>query len=317
MWGKRYPVLAVAAALVIAIGIYYATRSEEDKLTSAMQSALEDHEHEEALMYASKLLVLQPGNPAAKQIIKDSSQILAHLQKARDTLSEFWTLKDGAAVEPERLYKGLQQSREDLAKAKSLDPKFETTLDFEEKLDEAQAQLIYIFASYVKEIGDGTVSKASDQYRKTSAIIDSAASSKYLSKFLRVQSSWATMAEPVQAVMQDLRKQLEKMDEVGSLVSDYKGKNAKSLVKALQVYRQSVRETIDTLLIPNGAYNDYSESVSKRNNSFEKARQRLASRIPNEYLAKNNYSRLLDDLSEYKLFQNDSTPRIMAQSQTL
>ncbi|MGH8476983.1 MAG: hypothetical protein ACRERV_02290 [Methylococcales bacterium] len=316
MWSKKYLVLAVLVVAVL-VGFYYATRSEEDKLTSAMQSAVEDHEHEEALAYASKLLELQPGNAQAKQVIKDSSQIFVYLQEARNALSAFWILKDGAVVEPEKLYKGLQLSREQLAKAKSLDPKFETALEFEEKLDEAQTQLIYIFASHVQEIGDDIVSKASDQYRKASAIIDSAASSRYLSKFLRVQSAWATVVEPVQTVREDLDKQLQKMDEVASLVSGYKGKSAKSLVKALGLYMQSVRETIDTLLTPNGNYNDYSESASKGHQTFEKARQRLAGRIPNQYLAKTNYSRVLEDLSEYKIFQKDSTARIMAQSQTL
>ncbi|MGH8547249.1 MAG: hypothetical protein ACRERU_01335 [Methylococcales bacterium] len=317
MRAKKYPVLAAALTLLVLIGIYYATRSEEDRLTSGMQNAVEDHEHEEALMYASKLLALQPDNPAAKQVIRDSSQIFTHLQEARDALSEFWTLKDGAAIEPERLYKGLQQSRETLRKAKSLDPKFETTLEFEEKLDEAQAQLIYIFASYVKEIGDGTVFKVSEEYRKTSAIIDSAASSKYLAKFLRVQSAWATKEEPAQAVKQELQSQLKKMDEMGSLVSDYEGKSAKNLVKALRVYMQSVRDTIDTLLIPNGNYNDYVQSVSKRSKSFEKAQQRLANRIPNTFLAKSHYSRLLEELSEYKIFESETTAQIMTQARTL
>lgn len=316
MWSKKYLVLAVSA-LVVLVGIYYATRTEEDKLASAMQNAVEDHEHEEALAYAAKLLEMKPGDAQAKQVIKNSSEILVHLQEAKDALSAFWTLKDGAKVEPEKLYEGLQQSREQLAKAKALDPKFENTLEFEEKLDEAQSQLVYIFASYVQEIGDSTVSKASDQYHKTSAIIDAAASSRYLSKFLRVQSAWATVVEPVENVRQDLKKQLDKMDEVGALVSDYEGKTAKALVKALGTYRQSVRETIDTLLIPNGAYHSYSESASKGHESFEKARQRLASRIPNQYLAKTNYSRVLEDLSEYKIFQMDTTPRIMSQSQTL
>lgn len=315
MWGKKYPALAVAVTLIAVIGIYYGTRSEEEKLTSGMQSALEDHEHEEALMYASKLLVIQPGNPAAKNIIRDSGQIFAHLQAARDALSEFWTLKDGATVKPERLYEGLKQSRQHLGEAKSLDRKFETTVEFEEKLDQAQAQLIYIFASHVMEIGDGTVSKASEEYQKTSDIIDAAASSKYLSKFLQVQSAWATVEEPVELVKHELEGQLEKMDEMGSLVSDYQGKNAKSLVKALQTYIQSVRETIDTLLIPNGNYNDFVASATKGTDSFEKAQQRLASRIPGSYQAKDNYSALLEEISEYKIFQNDATSEILAQSQ--
>ena len=317
MWSKKYHVLAAAAALVVLIGIYHATRSEEEKLASGMQSALEDHEHEEAMIYASKLLALQPGNPQAKKVIRDSSQIFTHLQEARNALADFWTLKDGASVEPENMYKGLQASREHLANAKALDPTFETTLEFEEKLDEAQAQLIYIFASYVKEIGDGSVSKASEEYGKTSAIIDSAASSRYLSKFLKVQSAWATKEEPVEAILEELQNQLKKMEDMGNLVSDYQGKNAKALVTALQTYMQSVRETIDTLLIPNGNYNDYVESVNRGNDTYEKARQRLASRIPNSYLGKENYSKLLDDLSEYKIFDNEATSEIMLNSQTL
>jgi ATP-dependent exoDNAse (exonuclease V) alpha subunit len=317
MWSKKYHVLAVAITALILAGIYYATRSEEQKLASAMQSAIDDHEHEDALMYASKLLALQPGNPDAKRVIKNSSEIFTHLQNARDALSAFWTLKDGAKVEPEKLYKGLQQSRKHVGTAKALDPKFETTLEFEEKLDEAQARLIYIFASFVKEIGDGTVSKAAEEYRKTSAIIDSAASSKYLSKFLGVQSAWATKSEPVQQAMTELQEQLNKMEEVSSLVSDYEGKSAKSLIKALQVYMQSVRETIDTVLNPHGTYNDYIQSVSKGTETFEKAQKRLVSSIPDSFVAKNDYSRLLEDISEYKIFRNESTAQIMAESQAL
>jgi hypothetical protein len=317
MWDKRYPILAVALVLLLVIGIYYATRTEEEKLTSGMENALEDHEHEEAMMYASKLLKLQPDNQAAKKVIRDASQIFAHLQDAIDALSEFWTLKDGASVEPEKLYRGLQKSREHLVNAKSLDPKFETTLEFEEKLDEAQAQLVYVFASYVKEIGDGTVSKASEEYRKTSVLIDSAASSRYLSKFLRVQSSWATKDQPVETVMQELQDELDKMEEMGKLVSDYEGKHAKQVVKALHAYMQCVRDTIDTLLVPRGNYFDYVESVGKGTDTFEKARKRLASRIPSTYLAKNNYSRLLEDISEYEIFEYDATPEIIAKSQTL
>ncbi len=317
MWSKKYHVLAVAITALILASIYYATRSDEQKLASAMQSAFEDHEHEIALMYASKLLALQPGNRDAKKVIKNSSEIFAHLQNARDALSEFWTLKDGATVEPEKLYKGLQQSRAHVGKARTLDPKFETTEEFEEKLDEAQAQLIYMFASFVKEIGDGTVSKAAEGYRKTSAIIDSAASSKYLSKFLSVQSAWATKAEPVQQAMEELQKELNKMEEMGSLVSDYEGKSAKNLIRALKVYMQSVRETNDTLLTPHGNYNDYIQSVSRGTETFEKAQKRLVSSIPDSFLAKNNYSKLLEDISEYKIFQNESTTQIMANSPAL
>lgn len=317
MWGKKNHILAVAVALVVIIGIYYGTRSEEEKLAGGMQSALEDHEHEEALIYASKLLEIQPGNTAAKKVLKDSGEIFTHLQAARNALSEFWTLKDGAAVEPEKLYEGLKQSREHLGEAKSLDSKFETTIEFEEKLDEAQAQLIYIFASLVMEIGDGTVSKASEEYQKNSEIIDAASSSKYLSKFLKVQSAWATVEEPVEVVKQELEGELEKMDEMGNLVADYQGKSAKSLVKALQKYMASVRETIDTLLIPNGNYNDFMESANKGTETFEKAQQRLTSRIPGSYQAKDNYSELLEDISEYKIFEDDATSAILAQSQAL
>ncbi|MGR9105292.1 MAG: hypothetical protein ACU843_00015 [Gammaproteobacteria bacterium] len=317
MRDKKYQILAIAITLFVLYGAYYATRSETEKLESGMLSAFEDHDHEEALLYASQLLGLQPDHSGAKQVIRDSSQIFSHLDDARSALSEFWTLKDGAVVEPERLYQGLQNSREHLAKAKSLDPKFETTLEFEEKLDEAQSQLIYIFAFHVKEIGEGTVSKASENYRKASAIIDSAASSQYLSKFLRVQSAWATNAKQNDSGTEELGRELEKMDEMGGLVSDYEGKNARTLVKALQAYMATVRETIDAVRSPKGNYNDYVKLVTRGNDTFQKARERLESRIPSTFLAKNNYSRLLEDISEYKFFEHESITEIMAQSQTL
>lgn len=317
MWSKRNQILAVIVAAVLVTVLYYATRSEQEKIESAMHSALEDHEHEEALLHASKLLSIQPDHPIAKKVIKESSRIFAHLQDAREALSEFWTIKDGASMEPERIYKGIQQSREHLGKAKSLDPKFEVTAEFEEKLDEAQAQLIYIFASYVKEIGDGTVSTAAESYVKTSKLFDNAASSKYLSKFLRVQSSWASKPDPDPKVMQDLEKRLGEMDAMGGLASDYQGKAAKSLVKALQTYMSSVRETIDTLLTPHGNFNEYVETVNHETDAFEKAQNKLVDQLPSSFLAKVDYSELLQDISEYKFFEDDSVHQIINESEAL
>ena len=142
MLGNKNHLLGIAILLIASGGLYYGTRTEEDKLASAMESAVEDHEREEALIYASKLLELQPGHLQAKRVIAQSVAIFTQLQAAREGLSEFWNRSNPAPLDAETLYRGLQESRKHLAKAKNIDAAFETTLEFEEKLDEAQAQLL-------------------------------------------------------------------------------------------------------------------------------------------------------------------------------
>jgi len=287
MLGNKNHLLGIAILLIASVGLYYGTRTEEDKLASAMESAVEDHEREEALIYASKLLELQPGHPQAKRVIAQSVAIFTQLQAAREGLSEFWNRSDAAPLDAETLYRGLQESRKHLAKAKNIDAEFETTLEFEEKLDEAQAQLVYFFASNALAIGNDTVSRASKEYEKISHVFESAASSRYLSRFLSVNSSWSS---------------------VGS---------AKRVVRSLQAYTQSVRKTMDTLLMPNGNYHDFIKSAGKRTRSFKKAQQRLANRIPDSFDATDDYADLLKGIYEYDLFENQAVPAIVGRNQTL
>ena len=130
MLGNKNHLLGIAILLIASVGLYYGTRTEEDKLASAMESAVEDHEREEALIYASKLLELQPGHPQAKRVIAQSVAIFTQIQAAREGLSEFWNRSDAAPLDAETLYRGLQESRKHLAKAKNIDAEFETTLEF-------------------------------------------------------------------------------------------------------------------------------------------------------------------------------------------
>jgi hypothetical protein len=164
MLGNKNHLLGIMVLLVASVGLYYGTRTQEDKLASAMESAVDDHEREEALIYASKLLELQPGYLQAKRVIAKSVKIFTQLQAAREGLSEFWNRSNTAPPNAETLYRELQESRKHLAKEKNIDKEFETTLEFEKKLDEAQAQLVYLFASNALAIGNDTVSEEYDLF---------------------------------------------------------------------------------------------------------------------------------------------------------
>ncbi len=317
MLGNKNHLLGIAILLIASVGLYYGTRTEEDKLASAMESAIEDHEREEALIYASKLLELQPGHPQAKRVIAQSVAIFTQLQAAREGLSEFWNRSDAAPLDAETLYRGLQESRKHLAKAKNIDAEFETTLEFEEKLDEAQAQLVYLFASNALAIGNNTVSRASKEYEKISHVFESAASSRYLSRFLSVNSSWSSVGSADPSAKMELEKELVKMNDVESLVAEYPGESAKRVVRSLQAYTQSVRKTMDTLLTPNGNYHDFIKSAGKGTSSFKKAQQRLANRIPDSFDATDDYADPLKGIYEYDLFENQAVPAIVGRNQTL
>ncbi len=317
MLGNKNHLLGIAVLLIASVGLYYGTRTEEDKLASAMESAVEDHEREEALIYASKLFELQPGHLQAKRVIAQSVEIFTQLQVAREGLSEFWNRPDVAPLDAETLYRGLQESRKHLAKAKSVDKEFETTLEFEEKLDQAQAQLVYLFASNALAIGNDTVSRASKEYEKLSHIVESAESSSYLSRFLSVNSSWSSVGNIDPSAKMKLEEELVKMNDVESLVAEYPGESAKRVVRSLQAYTKSVRKTMDTLLTPNGNYHDFIKSAGKGTGSFKKAQQRLASRIPDSFDATDDYADRLKDIYEYDLFENQIAPTILGRNQTL
>jgi hypothetical protein len=317
MLGNKNHLLGIAVLLIASVGLYYGTRTEEDKLASAMESAVEDHEREEALIYASKLLELQPGHPQAKRVIAQSVEIFTQLQAAKEGLSEFWNRPNAAPPNAETLYRGLQESRKHLAKAKNIDKEFETTLEFEEKLDEAQAQLVYLFASNALAIGNDTVSRASEEYEKISHIFESAASSRYLSRFLSVNSSWSSVGSADSSAKMELEEELVKMNDVENLVAEYPGDSAKRVVRSLQAYTKSVRKTMDTLLTPNGNYHDFIKAAGKGTGSFKKAQQRLASRIPDSFDATDDYASLLKGIYEYDLFENQTAPAIVGRNQIL
>jgi hypothetical protein len=263
------------------------------------------------------LLELQPGHLQAKRVIAQSVEIFTQLQVAREGLSEFWNRPGAAPLDAETLYRGLQESRKHLAKAKSVDKEFETTLEFEEKLDQAQAQLVYLFASNALAIGNDTVSRASKEYEKLSHIVESAESSSYLSRFLSVNSSWSSVGNIDPSAKMKLEEELVKMNDVESLVAEYPGESAKRVVRSLQAYTKSVRKTMDTLLTPNGNYHDFIKSAGKGTGSFKKAQQRLASRIPDSFDATDDYADRLKDIYEYDLFENQIAPAILGRNQTL
>jgi hypothetical protein len=317
MLGNKNHLLGIMVLLIASVGLYYGTRTEEDKLASAMESAVDDHEREEALIYASKLLELQPGHPQAKRVIAKSVKIFTQLQAAREGLSEFWNGPGAAPLDAETLYRELQESRKHLAKAKNIDKEFETTLEFEKKLDEAQAQLVYLFASNALAIGNDTVSKVSEEYEKLSHIFKSAESSGYLSRFLSVNSPWLSVGSTDPSAKIELEEKLVKMNDVESLVAEYPGESAKRVVRSLQAYTKSVRKTMDTLLTPNGNYHDFIKSAGKGKRSFKKAQQRLAGRIPDSFDATDDYADLLKGIYEYDLFENQIAPAILGKNQTL
>ena len=142
MWKekKHIAILLIPAILLAVAGIYNALRSEASKLTANMLEAVEDHEHENALIYASQLLELTPSNQHAQQVIRDSGQIFSYLQEARATFAAYKGLEQSQSITPGqavKLYADFDRAKAYIAKAKALDPRFKRSLSFAKTLHEA------------------------------------------------------------------------------------------------------------------------------------------------------------------------------------
>ena len=314
---KKNQLALVAVILLVVVGVYYGSMSKETRLQDNMLDAVADHDHEKALVYASQLLKYEPANNEAKRIINESGQIFFYLRAAKSTLTEFTAGKDDATVSPKQLYKQFNKAREYTAKAKALDPRFRTVSNFEKTLDKAQTTLIHILSLNVFEAGQSVVEKAGANYRKTSEIIDVAASSRYLSTFLPYQSAWASVNTPIAEIKEELIPQLNEMDDTGRLISVYREGSAKDFTMALLTYISVVKTTVDTLLVPKGSYADFSKAANLATTEFKNIRTQLKRATPRSISSKGTMINLLKGIPEYKISRNSVVAEIVAANQSL
>ena len=327
---KNYKLQVILALSVLAI-IIYAFFSKETTLQNKMQDALEIHDHENALIFASSLLEDEPGNQEAVDVIKESGQILLFLQLAQGKLADLGVAKDqntgqiifyvsteqsslsdpggiaeNVRVKPEKVYEYIKNATAYVAKAKSLDVGFKTTLKFEKSLNEAQVFVWNILAANVLDVGKSVYSNVFNHYEKKSALIKSATRSEYLKKFLAVQSAWTPMETPIDKIKPTIEPLLNKMDDTGRLVADNKAGKAENLSEALLIYIQAVKESGDILLAPKGSYKDFTKLANNSINEYKKAKNNLKRALPRSANV-NKFSKPVKRIVGYELFQNDST----------
>ncbi len=317
MWTKKNQIVLVVVLLLIVAGVYYGSIPKETRLRDNMLDAVADHDHEAALIYATKLLKSEPNNTDAQRIISESGQIFFYLQAAKNTLTEFTIGKEDTAVNPKRLYEEFSKARDYIAKAKTIDSRSIAVLNFEESLDKSQATLIHILSMKVFESGQTIVEKAGANYRKTLEIVDVAESSQYLSSFLPYQSAWATVDTPVDEMREQLMPHLNEMDDTGRLIADYKDGSAKDFTKSLLTYIRVVKKTVDTLLVPKGSFNDFSKAASLATGKYKKIRTKLKKATPESTSNGGALIAVLKEIPHFRISHNSSVADIVTENQSL
>ena len=77
--------------------------SDAIKIREKMELALSDHDHENALLFASKLLEKAPSNKEAKQVVRESGQIFYFLLSAKELLEKINLESEGISVQPKKV----------------------------------------------------------------------------------------------------------------------------------------------------------------------------------------------------------------------
>ena len=327
---KHYKLLVIFAFFVLAI-VINEFFLKEITLQDKMQDALNRHDHENALIFASRLLKETPGNRGAIGVIKKSGQILLYLQRAQKEMPDFRVAENRSTeqvefyvypvqtasadsgisaenmmVEPAKVYEDIKKAKAYIAKAKMLDPDFKTTLIFEKNLNEAQFFVFKMLAANIFDVGKNVYSDAFKYYGKKSELVESAATSEYLNKFLAFQSAWAPIETPIDEIKKKIEPSLNIMDDASRLISAYKSGKAKSLSESLLSYLQVVRKSVDVLLDPKGSYKDFMKVASNSTNEYQKAKNNLMRALPKTANV-NDFSKPIKLIAGYELFKNDAT----------
>lgn len=304
-------------AFIINLFLGEPTTEKESTLQNKMQNAMEDQDHENAFLFASRLLEVEPDNQQAVKVIKNSGEILLFLQIAQSSIAELERDTDKLMDNPEKVYENFKIARVYASKAKFLDVDFETTVNFEKSLDEAQTYMLNMLAAKVLDVGEKVYSNVSNNYKKKSAIIQSASASGYLDIFLAVQSSWAPVETSVNKNKKDFNPLLEKMNNTGRLISGNRsGGQAENLSDSLLTYIQAVRNATDALVIPKGSYKDFNIAATSSITYYENAHKMLKRHLSGTANV-NNFSKLVKTVARYKLFQNKSIGALIKENEHL
>lgn len=311
--------------------------NKESTVHDKMRDSFANHEHENALIFASRLLEVEANNQEAISIIKKSAQILSYLQLAKFKLPSFnivqnrkgqlffyshdttgtliskadsGNFNNQAAINTAKVYEYFNMARAYTAKAKTLDSKFKTTLNFEQKLDEAQRYLLAIMVENTLESGSSIYSTIFKEHQKKLAIVNSAANSDYLNILLDIQSAWTPGELSASEIRENINSLLETMDNTGHMVSKFKIGN---LADSLFDYVQVIRRLVDIISTPKGSYKEFVQVANNSTNEYEQVRNKLK-RAVREAKKVNDFSTLMQEIAGYKLFYNDATTDLITKN---
>lgn len=316
-WSKQTQLALVVIILLVFIGIHLEFSSKETRIRDNMLDAVADHDHEDALLYATELLELEPDNNEAKRIINSSGQIFFYLNAAKNLLIEFTAGKDDSSVNPKQLYEQFIKAREYIAKAKQIDSRTKAISRFEASLDEVQTTLIQILSIKLFESGQTIVEKAGVNYRKSLKIVDAADASPYISTFLQYQSAWATVETPIEDIRTQLNPSLDEMDDTGQLIAEYKKGSAKNYTKSLLTYIDTVKKTVDILLTPEGSFDDFFKAASQATSEYKNIRSKLKNATPVSISSKKTLVTLLKKIPDLRISHDSSVVDIISKNKSL
>lgn len=302
----------IVAIVLIFIVIFSGSGSDQDKMLEAQS----EHDHEKALLIASKLLEQNANDTSAKAVITKSGQLFYFLQEAKLLFKESHDTAVKSSKTPGKLLVGLHKAREYTAKAKVIDPKSERLLAFEAKLDDAESKLGYMLAENAITSGQSVISKVSSQYEKITKIVEAAESSAYLAQFMTFQSSAVHMGKSSKEIKETIEPYLQQMDETSQFVANTKAKGT-SLSKSLTGYISAVNVTLGTMLAPQGTFKDFASSAETAMQAYDRSLNQLKDKLSDYDSSKTSVSELVDGLSAYKIFHDHSIYQIMASNKSL
>ena len=362
-----------------------------------MQVAVNDHDHEQAVLAASDLLQRHDKNKDAVKVLRESGQILYLLRAAQNAIGEYGaddppasapaTLDAASLADParrkeylermtlaalrdlgkepgpsisdqktkailsdyaekakldpktgiteelvralltsvadkktntarddltDRRFTAIGRARQEVARARTLDPQFKGSLQLEDLLERAHAAMVMQSVNRIKLFGDLSLLLAGSMHEKIVGILNDAASSRSGS----VSQAWSL----VSPIAEKIKKSLEENDlmdmqrEIRRL-STYKSGPAADVADQGQKFALFVQTGISRFLEPTGNLLDFRRAASEVMAERQQYKNRLDAAIPKDISARAAES--LKTVTGYKLFRYAETPEILKKNENL
>lgn len=278
-----------------------------------------DHNHENVVKSAGKLLEHFPNHPEGRRALKESGLIFLHLAEGLLALNSCF-VQDASgkpsiikassegnerSTDYSRVLILLQRAEKSVAEAKKLDPLFDKAIQLERTIRDTSNSLGYLVCLNLVSFETQLINLYLEMFNSLNSVLQSSISSRYSSP----SSMWKIMQPNVAAVNGAAKRSLEQVDGLSSQLVLFKGQSEPDAISvAIEIHEKAV-QIREAITDPAGSVIDYGRDVSGKTSEFKSLLRKFNSALPTSEQLQETLAGFGTAASTFQLFKTPADTR--------